>query len=115
MYINLETIEQALKHLQHVHTFLLVTFLTCKRGKLPVGRLADFPLGARDRETLNEFYKPAPESRFFFGSRPLEYEARHGLIMSIPVQVHRNLGQRPSRTFYCTPVIKISGDGLRDM
>ena len=65
-FISLRTIELSLKALEHVHPFYLVTFLTAKRAKLPIGRLKDFPLGANERVLLEEFYKPAVDSDWYF-------------------------------------------------
>jgi hypothetical protein len=66
MFISLHTVELALKGLEHVHPFYLVTFLTAKRAKLPIGKLMDFPLGANERILLEEFYKPAADSEWYF-------------------------------------------------
>jgi hypothetical protein len=52
--------------LQDVHPFYLITFLTGKRARLPVGRMMDFELGANERVLLEEFYKPAADSRWYF-------------------------------------------------
>lgn len=66
MYLSLQSIDLALKGLEDVHPFYLITFLTGKRARLPIGELMDFPLGANERILLEEFYKPAADSQWYF-------------------------------------------------
>ena len=44
LYISLEYILSSIQQLKNVHTFIGITFLTCKKNKLPIGKPVTFPI-----------------------------------------------------------------------
>ena len=66
MYLALETIQEALEHLENIHPFYGVTFLVCKQNKIPVGEAVEFRINAKEKEFLDHYYKPADFSRHYY-------------------------------------------------
>jgi hypothetical protein len=66
MFISQRIIEDALKALESVHPFYGVTFLVCKKGELPVGRMIPFPINHEEDEFLKEYYRPESRSACFY-------------------------------------------------
>ena len=66
MFFTVKTIGDSINALSGVHPFHGITFLTCKKLKLPVGETKSFPLDSRTNEFLSEFHRISPESTWFF-------------------------------------------------
>ena len=66
IYLSTEYILSAIKQLSAVHTFLGITFLTCKREKLPIGKPIDFPMDSKTKQFMNEVHRICPSSRYYF-------------------------------------------------
>ena len=65
MFIDQKTVEESLKALESVHPFYGITFLACKRGELPVGKMIPFRVNHKEEEFLKEYYRPDPRTGRF--------------------------------------------------
>lgn len=85
MFLSIEQIGEALHHLELMHTFYGTTFLVFKSHNIPVGRTVEFPLINKDREFLEQYYKPHPQSEHFYRvSRTSAAESQHWLSPKFP-------------------------------
>ncbi|MCK4816226.1 hypothetical protein KA005_10700, partial [bacterium] len=66
MYLSFEQIRKSHDALSKVHPFYLFTFLSCKAGRLPVGRAVHFPIDKREIEHLLAYFKTDPSSNYFY-------------------------------------------------
>jgi hypothetical protein len=80
MYLRFEVVQEALSALERLHPFFGITFLVCKRGRLPVGKTAAFAVNRKELEFLEEFFKPDPRSKCFF--QPFLTSSRAGRWLS---------------------------------
>ena len=58
MYFNIETVKTSAHRLGSFHPFFGITFLVCKKEKLPVGKSVPFGINAAEEEFLRAHYKP---------------------------------------------------------
>jgi hypothetical protein len=93
MYLSVTIIERSVAELAEVHSFYLITFLAAKREKLPVGKTVDFPFGRKEKEFLNEYYKPAPASKYFYRVSRIGAQSHHWLPHEFPTS-----GSQKNRT-----------------
>jgi predicted ATPase len=66
MYLTLDLVRLAIAELRDVHPFYGITYLVCKKAKLPVGRAVKFPINSAETDFLNEYYKPDFKSSYYF-------------------------------------------------
>lgn len=66
MFLNKETIARGLDELKRVHPFFGITYLVCKKGQLPIGKMMSFPISKEEENLLKEWYKPDVRSRYYF-------------------------------------------------
>ncbi len=66
IYLSVEYILSAIHQLKAVHPFLGITFLTCKKNKLPIGTPEVFPMDALTRDFMNDIHRVCPSSEFYF-------------------------------------------------
>ena len=66
MFVSISQIEESLKHLEPIHSRLLITFMVCKRHHLPVGRETEYDISKWDREFLEQYYKPDKKSKYYY-------------------------------------------------
>jgi|SRR5579864_1312734 len=66
MYLPPELIRQALSGLKGIHPFFGITYLVCKKGQLPVGKMTNFPINKAEEEFLRLHYKPDLKSSYYF-------------------------------------------------
>ncbi|GAB3883359.1 AAA family ATPase [Spirosoma agri] len=66
MYISQDALHRALIDLENVQPFYGITFLVCKNYKLPIGNPVSFPISQLESDLLNRYYRPIPESIYFF-------------------------------------------------
>jgi predicted ATP-binding protein involved in virulence len=66
MYISYLQIRRSLKDLSGVHPFFGITFLACKKARLPVGTTVEFNISAANNEVLDNAYNPLPDSGQYF-------------------------------------------------
>src|SRR5579859_3432506 len=66
MFLTAGQIAQSIDALSNVHPFHGITFLACKKAKLPVGREIVFPLDAETDRFLIEHHRIDPGSDWFF-------------------------------------------------
>lgn len=66
IYLSAEYILSAIKQLAPVHPFLGITFLTCKKENLPVGKPIEFPMDGYTKKHMDEVHKICPSSQFYF-------------------------------------------------
>jgi hypothetical protein len=58
MFIAANYIKLALSSLEKVDSFFCITFLVCKKNNLPVGNTVEFDLNGKNKDFLEQFYKP---------------------------------------------------------
>ena len=58
MYIRQDIVMRAIERLGALHPFFGITFLVCKQGKLPVGKMVAFPINNAEEQFLREHYHP---------------------------------------------------------
>ena len=66
MYLRPNIVRRAIDELAHLHPFFGITYLVCKKGKLPVGSSQPFPINNAEERFLQEYYHPIPSSKFYF-------------------------------------------------
>lgn len=66
IYLSADYILSAIAQLSSVHSFLGITFLTCKKEQLPVGTTATFPMDGKTREFMENVHRICPTSSSFF-------------------------------------------------
>lgn len=85
MYLSIDEIARALKSLETMHTFYGTTFLVLKKYNIPIGSAIPFSLIKKDREFLRQYYRPCPESEYFYRvSRTSAGESQHWLGPKFP-------------------------------
>src|SRR4051794_40753786 len=80
MYLPPELIRQALSELSDIHPFFGITYLVCKKGRLPIGSMTNFPINKAEEEFLRLHYKPDLKSTFYF--QPFRTSSRIGRWLS---------------------------------
>lgn len=76
MFLSAEALRFAWLHLRKVHPFFGITYLVCKRAKLPVGKSVTFPINKSEQEFLQEYFKPIVGSTYYF--QPFRTSSRSG-------------------------------------
>ena len=66
MFFTATQIAESISSLKHVHPFHGITFLACKKAKLPVGDTINFPLDSKTDLFLRQHHKLNPISKWFF-------------------------------------------------
>ena len=66
MYISADYILSAIRQISKLHSFVGITFLTCKRHRLPVGESTNFSMDKFTKEFMLEHHKLYPDSSYFF-------------------------------------------------
>ncbi|MCL4505237.1 MAG: ATP-binding protein [Chloroflexi bacterium] len=66
MFISIKALGSALKELEQIHTFYLLTFLVCKEENLPVGETVSIRINHLETEFLEKYFKPDTRSEYFF-------------------------------------------------
>jgi len=80
MYLPIELIRRALSELSDIHPFFGITYLVCKQGELPVGKMTSFPINRAEEDFLRLHYKPDLKSEFYF--QPFKTSSRAGRWLS---------------------------------
>jgi hypothetical protein len=76
VHIANETVVASIGQLRPFHPFFGITFLVCKKAKLPVGKKAHFNIDDTTNRFLQAFYKPDYTSAHFF--HPFETSGSKG-------------------------------------
>ena len=66
MYLSLNYILAAIKKLNIVHPFIGITFLSCKRNQLPVGKAIEYPMDQNNKDFMDEVQKIIPNSLWYY-------------------------------------------------
>lgn len=66
IYLSAEYILSAIQQLEAVHTFIGITFLTCKKHELPVGIPTEFLMDSNTKHFMTSVHKICPSSDFYF-------------------------------------------------
>lgn len=66
IYLSAEYILSAIQQLASVHTFVGITFLTCKKNQLPVGTPTTFLMDTQTKQFMASVHKICPSSEFYF-------------------------------------------------
>jgi hypothetical protein len=66
MYLSLDLVRQAVSELKDVHPFFGITYLVCKKKRLPIGHAIKFGINKAETEFLNDYYKPDFRSDYYF-------------------------------------------------
>ncbi|MBC8030832.1 MAG: ATP-binding protein [Pyrinomonadaceae bacterium] len=66
MFLSIDRIKEAVENLNSVHPFYGLTFLACKKNRLPVGEAVPFPISTYETELLDEYYRPDKGAEYFY-------------------------------------------------
>lgn len=66
LYISLEYVLSAIQQLKDVHTFIGITFLTCKKDQLPIGKPKTFSMDNNTKHFMDSVHKICPSSSYYF-------------------------------------------------
>lgn len=66
IYLSAEYILSAIQQLASVHTFIGITFLTCKKNQLPVGTPTAFMMDTQTKQFMESVHKICPTSEYYF-------------------------------------------------
>ena len=66
MYLSTQLILRSIGELKRIHPFHGITFLVCKRKKLPIGDSIHFPMNTFTRKHMDIHHKLASDSKFYF-------------------------------------------------
>lgn len=66
IYLSSEYILSAIQQLEAVHTFIGITFLTCKKHELPIGTPTEFLMDRYTKHFMTNVHKICPTSEFYF-------------------------------------------------
>ena len=66
LYISLEYILSSIQQLKNVHTFIGITFLTCKKNNLPIETPVTFPMDNNTKLFMDDVHKICPSSSHYF-------------------------------------------------
>lgn len=66
IYLSAEYILSAIQQLASVHTFVGITFLTCKKNQLPVGTPTTFLMDSQTKQFMANVHKICPSSEYYF-------------------------------------------------
>lgn len=66
MFFTAKQIANSITALADVHPFHGITFLVCKKEKLPVGETIEFALDAKTASFLRQYHRINPMSKWFF-------------------------------------------------
>lgn len=66
MFLSLSQIKDALENLKAIHPFYGLTFLACKRERLPVGRAISFQISVHETALLDQYYRPHTTSQYYY-------------------------------------------------
>ncbi|MEP7137130.1 MAG: AAA family ATPase [Chloroflexota bacterium] len=66
MYLTLSQIQQSLSALEKIHSFFGISFLVAKVAKLPVGDTIEFSYDSAEKDFLENYFKPDPNSSFYY-------------------------------------------------
>lgn len=66
IYLSSDYVLSAIEQLASVHTFIGITFLTCKKERLPIDKKISFLMDSKTKEFMQSVHKICPTSNFFF-------------------------------------------------
>lgn len=66
IYLSSEYILSAINQLASVHTFIGITFLTCKKDQLPIGSPTTFLMDNKTKQFMLDIHKICPNSDYYF-------------------------------------------------
>lgn len=66
LYVSLTQLKEAIHILRSVNPFFGITYLVCKRARLPIGTTQNFQLDAATRQFMQENHRLHPDSETFF-------------------------------------------------
>lgn len=66
MYLSAEYILSAIQQLAAVHTFVGITFLTCKKNQLPIGSPTNFLMDSQTKQFMSSVHKICPTTEYYF-------------------------------------------------
>ena len=66
MYISADYILSAIRQISRLHSFIGITFLTCKKNQLPIGKSIEYPMDKLTKKFMLTHHKLCPESSFYF-------------------------------------------------
>lgn len=66
IYLSAEYILSAIQQLASVHTFVGITFLTCKKNQLPIRTPTTFSMDTQTKQFMESVHKICPSSEYYF-------------------------------------------------
>lgn len=95
IYLSAEYILSAIQQLEAVHTFIGITFLTCKKHELPVGIPTEFLMDSNTKHFMTSVHKICPSSDFYF--QPYQtIRGKQWLAAKYHLQVFKQLTRKHS-------------------
>jgi hypothetical protein len=83
MFLADKSILASFGALARVHPFFGITFLVCKKARLPVGTTVNVAINGLEEQFLREYYRPDLQSRYFY--HPFKTSGRsHWLVPKYP-------------------------------
>lgn len=76
MHLAFDVVQVSLERLRPYHPFFGTTFIVCKQGNLPIGKMLHFPIYGRLEEFLRKYNKPDLRSEYYF--QPFRTASREG-------------------------------------
>ncbi|PMD95550.1 hypothetical protein BWI97_14435 [Siphonobacter sp. BAB-5405] len=84
MYIPNDLIWFALERMYNLHPFLGITFLTCKKNNLPIGKSIDFPIANYETKFLEQYFKPEEDTKWYFRAFRISEKSKDWLKYDYP-------------------------------
>ena len=66
MFFSLQKIEKSIEALTAFNPFFGITYLACKKNRLPVGQVTAFHMDSLTAEFMTSYFRVAPDSEFYF-------------------------------------------------
>lgn len=66
MYLSTKYILKAMEKLRDIHPFFGITFLSCKKNELPVGKPIEYSMDTNNKSFLEEYHRLNPNSTYFY-------------------------------------------------
>ncbi len=84
MFIAISLIEKALSALAFVHPIHAITFLVCKKDRLPIGTAVEFSINKAEASFLDEYYKPDKGSKHYYRITRTSDRSKHWVAANYP-------------------------------
>ena len=66
MFLTVQSIVHAIERLKTINPFYGITYLACKKKKLPIGDTMNFSMDSLTKEFMNDNHRLCPKSQYYF-------------------------------------------------